>query len=33
MRVAIVGGGINGCLTAMFLKQRGAEPVILERGR
>lgn len=33
MRVAIVGGGIIGCLTALFLKQRGADPVILERGR
>ncbi len=33
MRVAIVGGGINGCLTAMFLKQRGADPIVLERGR
>lgn len=33
MRVAIIGGGIIGCLTACFLKQRGAEPVIVERGR
>ncbi len=33
MRVAIIGGGIIGCLTALFLKQRGADPVILERGR
>lgn len=33
MRVAIVGGGIIGCLTAMKLKQQGADPVILERGR
>ncbi len=33
MRVAIIGGGINGCLTAMYLKQRGADPIILERGR
>lgn len=32
-RVAIIGGGIIGCLTAWFLKRRGAEPLILERAR
>jgi len=32
-RVVIIGGGIIGCLTAWRLKQRGAEPVIIERGR
>jgi len=30
--VIIVGGGIIGCLTAWRLAQRGAEPVIIERG-
>lgn len=33
LRVAIVGGGIIGCLSALFLKKLGARPVILERGR
>ncbi|MFQ5356118.1 MAG: NAD(P)/FAD-dependent oxidoreductase, partial [Mariprofundaceae bacterium] len=32
IRVAIVGGGVIGCLTAWMLKQQGAEPVIFERG-
>jgi len=32
-RVVIIGGGIIGCLTAWRLAQRGAEPVIIERGR
>ncbi len=32
MRVVVVGGGIIGCLTALMLKQRGAEPIVLERG-
>jgi len=32
-RVAIIGGGIIGCLTAWRLAQRGADPVIVERGR
>jgi len=32
-KVAIIGGGVIGCLTAWRLKQRGAEPVIIERGR
>ena len=33
LRVAVIGGGIIGCMTAWRLKQRGAEPVVLERGR
>ncbi|MDX8405684.1 MAG: glycine oxidase ThiO [Mariprofundus sp.] len=33
MRVAIIGGGVIGCLTALFLHRLGAEPVIIERGR
>jgi glycine oxidase len=33
MKVAIVGGGIIGCLTAWMLKRQGAMPVIFERGR
>jgi len=32
MKVIIIGGGIIGCLTACFLKQRGADVVVLERG-
>ncbi len=32
MRVAIIGGGVIGCLTAWMLKQRGATPIVLERG-
>jgi glycine oxidase len=32
-RVAIIGGSIIGCLTAWRLAQRGAEPIIVERGR
>ncbi|MDQ6987153.1 MAG: glycine oxidase ThiO [Mariprofundaceae bacterium] len=32
-RVAIIGGGIIGSLTAWRLKQCGIEPVIVERGR
>lgn len=31
-RVAIVGGGIIGCLTAWRLRLLGARPVVLERG-
>jgi len=31
-RVAIIGGGIIGSLTAWRLKQQGMEPVIVERG-
>jgi len=32
MKVIIIGGGIIGCLTACFLKQRGADVCVLERG-
>ncbi len=32
MKIVVVGGGIIGCLTACFLKQRGAGVVVLERG-
>jgi len=32
MKVVVIGGGIIGCLTACFLKQRGADVVVLERG-
>ncbi len=31
MRVAIVGGGVMGCATALALTERGAEVVLLER--
>ena len=31
VRVAIIGGGIIGCLTAWRLKQQGMQPVIIER--
>ena len=33
MRVAIIGGGVIGSLTAWMLKRRGASPVVLEQGR
>lgn len=33
MKVVVIGGGIIGCLTACFLKQRGADVVVLERGK
>ncbi|MDX8395800.1 MAG: glycine oxidase ThiO [Mariprofundaceae bacterium] len=33
MRIAIIGGGIIGCLTACYLKRRGAEPIVIERGK
>jgi len=33
VRVIVIGGGIIGCLTACFLKQRGADVVVLERGK
>jgi len=32
MKVVVIGGGIIGCLTACFLKQRGADVAVLERG-
>lgn len=32
LRVAVIGGGIIGCLSAWRLKLMGAEPVVLERG-
>jgi len=32
MRVAIVGGGLIGCLLAWKLREQGADPVIIERG-
>ncbi len=32
MKVVVIGGGIIGCLTACFLKQRGADVMVLERG-
>lgn len=33
MKVVVIGGGIIGCLTACFLKQRGADVMVLERGK
>lgn len=33
MKVNIIGGGIIGCLTACMLKQKGADVVLLERGK
>jgi len=33
MKVVVIGGGIIGCLTACFLKRRGADVVVLERGK
>ncbi len=33
MRVAVIGGGIIGCLTALYLHRLGARPLVLERGR
>lgn len=33
MKVVVIGGGIIGCLTACFLKQRGADVAVLERGK
>ena len=32
MHVAVVGGGIIGCLTACYLKQLGADVTVIERG-
>ena len=31
MRVAIIGGGVMGCTTALALAERGAEVVVVER--
>ncbi|WP_347239166.1 glycine oxidase ThiO [Mariprofundus sp. KV] len=31
-RVAVVGGGVIGCLTALYLHRLGATPIILEKG-
>jgi len=31
-RVAVVGGGVIGCLTALYLHRLGASPIILEKG-
>lgn len=31
-RVAIVGGGVIGCLTALYLHKLGANPIVLEKG-
>lgn len=31
-RVAVVGGGVIGCLTALYLHRLGANPIILEKG-
>jgi len=33
MRIAIIGGGIIGSLTALRLKEQGAKPIIIERGQ
>jgi len=33
MRVAVIGGGIIGSLTAFYLHKLGARPIIVERGR
>ncbi|TLS76256.1 glycine oxidase ThiO [Mariprofundus erugo] len=33
MRVAVIGGGVVGCLTALYLHRLGAKPVVIERGR
>ena len=32
MRVAVIGGGVIGCLTACYLKQRGCDVTVVERG-
>jgi len=31
-RVVVIGGGVIGCLTALYLQRLGASPVILEKG-
>jgi len=32
-RVAVIGGGVIGCLTALYLHRLGASPIILEKGQ
>lgn len=32
-RIAVIGGGIIGCLTALYLHRLGARPFILEKGQ
>jgi glycine oxidase len=32
MHIAVIGGGVIGCLTACHLKQRGADVTVIERG-
>jgi len=32
MRVAVIGGGVIGCLTACYLKQLGCDVTVVERG-
>jgi len=32
-RVAVIGGGLIGCLTALYLHELGACPIILEKGK
>jgi len=32
-RVVVIGGGVIGCLTALYLHRLGASPVIMEKGR
>ena len=31
-RVVVIGGGVIGCLTALYLQRLGANPIILEKG-
>ncbi len=31
-RVAVIGGGVIGCLTALYLHELGANPIVLEKG-
>lgn len=33
MKVAVIGGGVIGCLTALHLHRLGANPIVLEKGR
>ncbi|MDQ6999816.1 MAG: glycine oxidase ThiO [Mariprofundus sp.] len=32
-RVVVIGGGVIGCLTALYLQRLGANPVVLEKGK